>query len=277
MRGKLQVRDRLILERAKRLGIPEPSDAEIEARARVELRAEAEKAIAALEPITLEDLSEAGAEFETIESRGGFYDLARGLVEKGYALEGCILLLATWNAARFSKVHFEIDALRNVLIDLRDDFYALSRYNIQTVDLAFHRNRIEAIFNRFAAIKGVEYTGAAKLLHLMLPKLFVAWDAYIRGRNDKNERYYSGLPCLLSRKWCLVRYDEMGCGYVDFLLDMQSRVRGLAYANDNKTLPKNLDEWNYVQVTIRVQTLEKAEAERREKEKLAEKHGRKVP
>jgi hypothetical protein len=185
--------------------------------------------------------------------------------------------LATWNATRFSKVHFEIDVLRNVLTDLGDDFHALAEYSIQTVDLAFHRNRIEAIFNRLAAIKGVEYTGTAKLLHLMLPELFVAWDAYIRGRNDKNERFYAGLPCVLSRKWCLVRYDEMGCGYVDFLLDMQSRVRGLAYANDNKTLPKNLDEWNYVQVTIRIQTLEKAEAERREKEKLAKKHRRKAP
>jgi hypothetical protein len=113
MMSKLQLRDQLILERAKQLGIPEPSDAEVEARARAELRAEAQKAIAALEPITLEDLSEADAEFEKVEARGGFYDPARRLVEKGYALEGCILLLATWNAARFSKVHFEIDALRN--------------------------------------------------------------------------------------------------------------------------------------------------------------------
>jgi hypothetical protein len=111
----------------------------------------------------------------------------------------------------------------------------------------------------------------------MLPELFVAWDAYIRGRNDKNERFYSGLPCVLSKKWCLVRYDEMGGGYVDFLLDMQSRVRGLAYGNGNKTLPKNLDEWNYIQVTIRIQALEKAEAERREKEKQAKKHHPKTP
>ena len=41
-----------------------------------------------MEPITLEDLSEGAAEFERVEPRGGFYDLARGLVEKGYTLEG---------------------------------------------------------------------------------------------------------------------------------------------------------------------------------------------
>jgi len=274
MMDKLQLRDRLILERAKQLGIPEPSDAEVEACARTEFRAEAQKAIAALEPIILEDLSEAGAEFEKVENRGGFYDLARGLVEKGYALEGCILLLATWNAARFSKVDFEIDALRNALTHLSDDLSALAGYSIQTVDLEFHRSRIEAMFNRLAAIKGVEYTGASKLLHLILPELFVAWDAYIRG--GKDERFYSGLPCVISRKWCLVRYDQIGCGYVDFLLDIQSRVRSLAYAKGSKTLPKNLDEWNYVQVTIRIQALEKAEAERREKEKQAKEHRRKA-
>jgi hypothetical protein len=274
MMSKLQLRDRLILDRAKQLGVPEPSDAEVETRARAELRAEAQKATAALQPITLEDLSEAGAEFEKVEARGGFYDLARGLVGKGDALEGCILLLATWNAARFSKVHFEIDALRNALTDLRDDFSALAGYDIQTVDLGFHRGRIEAMFNRLAAIKGVEYTGASKLLHLMLPELFVPWDAYIRGGTD--ERFYSGLPCVISGKWCLVRYEQIGCGYVDFLLDMQSRVRDLAYAKCSKTLPKNLDEWNYVRVTIRVQALEKAEAERREKEKQAKEHRRKA-
>lgn len=63
MMGKLQLRDLLILERAKQLGIPEPSDAEVETRARAELRAAAQKAIAALEPMILKDLSEAGAEF----------------------------------------------------------------------------------------------------------------------------------------------------------------------------------------------------------------------
>jgi len=273
---KLQLRDQLILNRAKQLGIPEPSDAEVETRARAELRAEAQKAIAALEPITLEDLSEAGAEFEKTETRHSFYDLARGLVEKDFALEGCILLLATWNAARFSKVRFQVDALRDALTDLRDDFSAFAGYSIQTVDLEFHRSRIEAMFDRLAAIKGVEYTGAAKLLHLMLPELFIPWDAYIRGRNDKVERLYSGLPCVISGKWCLVRYDEMGCGYVDFLLDMQSRVRGLAYANGSKTLPKNLDEWNYVRVTMRIQAQENAEAERRKKEKQAKEHHRKA-
>ena len=88
---------------------------------RAELRAEARRAIDALEPITLEDLAEAAAKFERIEPRGGFYSLARGLVEKDLPLEGCILILATWNAARFSNVIFDIDAFRSTLAELSDD------------------------------------------------------------------------------------------------------------------------------------------------------------
>jgi hypothetical protein len=50
----------------------------------------------------------------------------------------------------------------------------------------------------------------------------------------------------------------------------------LAYGKGSKTLPKNLDEWNYVQVTIRIQALEKAKAELREKEKQAKGDRRKA-
>ena len=88
MTTKLQLSERLILERAKQLGISEPSDTEVEAHVRAELRAEARMAIDALEPITLEDLAEAAAKFERIEPRGGFYSLARGLVERDLPLEG---------------------------------------------------------------------------------------------------------------------------------------------------------------------------------------------
>ncbi len=270
MTSKLQLRDKLLLERAKQLGIPEPSGVEL----RAEMRAGIQKMIAALVPITLEDLSEAGAEFERVEPRGGFYSLARGLVEKGSALEGCILILATWNAGRFSKVHFKIDDLRNALAELRDDFSALAGYTIQTIQLESHRNRIEAMFNRLAKVKGVEYTGAPKVMHLMLPELFVPWDAYIRGRSDKGDRIYVGLPCVNSKKWCLVRYDQNGYGYVDFLLDTQSRVPGLVYSTSGKTLAKILDEWNYVQVTIPIQAIEKAEEEQRKKEKRARQKAR---
>jgi len=271
MTRKLPLRERLILDRARQLGIPEPSDAAVEAHARAQLRAKAQMSIASLEPITLEDLAEAAAEFEEIEPRGGFYRLARGLVEKGLSLEGCILILATWNAGRFSKVHFKIDDLHNALAELRGDFAALAEYTIQSAELESHRTRIEAMFNRLAAIKGVEYTGAPKVMHVIHPELLVAWDAYIRGRSDKEDRLYVGLPCVDSKKWCLLRYDQAGSGYVDFLLDMKSRVQTLDYPKGGKTLAKALDEWNYVRVTIPIQVTEKAEEKRRKEAKKAKK------
>ncbi len=57
---------------------------------------------------------------------------------------------------------------------------------------------------------------------------------------------------------------------------MQSRVRGSAYHSGSQTLPKNLDEWNYVQVTIRIRVLKKAKAELREKEKQGKELRRKA-
>jgi hypothetical protein len=102
-------------------------------------------------------------------------------VEKGFALEGCILILATWNAGRFSKVHSKICDLRNHTLDCVTIFPP----SPVTPSRQSSWNRIEAMFNRFSKIKGVEYTGGPKVMHLMLPELFVPWDAYIRGRSDK--------------------------------------------------------------------------------------------
>ena len=106
MTRKLQIRERLILERAKQLGISEPSDAEVEALMRAELRAEARRAIDALEPITLEDLAEAAAKFERIEPRGGFYSLARGLVEKDFAARRLHPDIGNVERSPFLKRHF---------------------------------------------------------------------------------------------------------------------------------------------------------------------------
>lgn len=65
--------------------------------------------------VTVADLQKASEEFASrVEKPGGFYDLARGLLQKGCDLEGCVLILATWNFPRFRWVisKFDVDALR---------------------------------------------------------------------------------------------------------------------------------------------------------------------
>ena len=115
------------------------------------------------------------------------------------------------------------------------------------------------VFNRLKQIKGIECTGAAKVMQLKCPELFVMWDRYTRGQVD--EKLYKDLPCVASRKWFYRKYDENGKGYVRFLFDIQRRFSGLP---DNPTVPrtlaKTIDEFYYVKITLAIQDKEAREA-----------------
>jgi hypothetical protein len=215
-----------------------------------------------LAPITWEDLLPAVEKIRSFEKRGIFYDLALGLVRAGHDVEGCILFLATFNSQRFrvAASDFDIDGLKNLLnCELRADFEILARYSIRDIDLNEHGSRVEMVFNRLKQIKGIECTGAAKVMQLKCPELFVMWDRYIRGQVD--EKLYKDLPCVASRKWSYHEYDENGKGYVTFLSDIQNRFRGLP---DNptvcRTLAKSIDEFYYVEITLQIQDKEAREA-----------------
>lgn len=219
----------------------------------------AERENADLAPITLEDLLQASEKIRSFEKRGSFYDLALGLVRAGHEVEGCILFLATFNSRRFTVAasDFDIDGLKNLLCcELRSDFEILARYSIQDIDLNEHGSRIEMVFNRLAKIKGVECTGAAKLMHLKCPELIVMWDLSTRG--GKDEKLYEGIPCVSSRKWSFRKYGENGKEYVRFLSDQKQ----LCYLPDNptgsRTLAKALDEFYFVEITLPIQEKEKA-------------------
>jgi len=220
-------------------------------------------------PITLEDLAAASEEFRLTEKRGIFYDMALGLVRAGYEIEGCILVLATWNFASFRYVtDYDIEGFKNLVsCELRDDFAALADWNIQTIDLTAHGSRIENMFNRLASMKEVLYTGATKVMHLKCPELFVIWDDYIRG--GKPLRLYAKLGCISSGKWRCKKYKKTGSGYVSFLTDIQDRFRALQYPSGTKTLAKAIDEYHYVNVTLPIQDREALEEAKMEVAKAA--------
>ena len=217
-----------------------------------------------LVPITWEDLLPAVEKIRSFEKRGSFYDLALGLVRAGHDVEGCILFLATFNSQRFrvAASDFDIDGLRNLLnCELRGDFEILARYGIRDIDLNEHGSRIEMVFDRLKQIKGVECTGAAKLMQLKCPELCVMWDSYTRGGGDVDEELYKDLPCVSSRKWSYHKYDENGKGYVTFLSDIQNRFRGLPdHPTVSRTLAKTIDEFYYVEITLQIQDKEAREA-----------------
>ena len=68
-----------------------------------------------------------------------------------------------------------------------------------SIDLSVYGSHITSIFNALSAIKGVEFTGAPKLMHLKNPGLFVMWDDYIRGA--KARRYYGQLEISQNGEW----------------------------------------------------------------------------
>uniref|UniRef100_UPI0025BD0871 hypothetical protein n=1 Tax=Desulfonatronospira sp. TaxID=1962951 RepID=UPI0025BD0871 len=140
--------------------------------------------------ITQPTFDRAVNQYDERERRTDFFALSRRLIVHGFEVEACMLLLATWNFARFRYAvkQFDIEGFRKTLTELSDHFVQLRGQTIMSFDLSAHGSHITAIFNALSTIRGVEFTGAPKLMHLKNPDLFVMWDDYIRCARTR--RYY---------------------------------------------------------------------------------------
>jgi len=88
---------------------------------------------------------------------------------------------------------------------------------------------MKQVYSRLSAVKGVEYTGGSKVMHLLNPKLFLIWDTAMR------EHYgYS---------------DATANEYLEYHKLLQKRVRGVKWHSESKTLPKAIDEYHYYTIT----------------------------
>ena len=207
------------------------------------------------------------SEFDRLEKRTYFFGLSNNLIKKGFKIEAYILLLATWNFARFRYAvkQFDIDEFKKTLNDLRKDFKVLQNKRIETIDLFQYSSNIATIFNTLSNIKGVEYAGAPKLMHLTNPKLFIMWDGYIRG--TKTKKYYDKLDIVKSKEWIHKKYKSTAEDYLNFLKDMQCYFNHLKSPSNKKTLAKAIDEFNYVKITLPIQEMEKEEKINKKKRK----------
>lgn len=196
-------------------------------------------------------------EFDLRESRSDFFGLASKLMRDGYKIEAYLLLLATWNFARFRYAvkDFNVDTFTETVQKLEPDFESLAHLTIATANLDVHRHQITSIFKTLSQIRGVEYTGAPKLMHLRNPAFFVMWDEYIRG--EKPKKLYARLPIVQSGDWVFCRYAKSSDSYFEFLKDMQARFSHLTTLDQRKTLAKAIDEFNYVSITLPIQQWEK--------------------
>jgi hypothetical protein len=195
--------------------------------------------------------------------RGQLYARALRLISQGFAIEAHLLILATWNFARFRYVvpSFILADYESRLSSLLATFRGLAACDIATLNLKGHRQAIVDAFDNLAAVKGVERTGAAKALHLLLPAVFVMWDAAIAGWHSPKADYRA-LKIVQSGFWNPPTYPfaKNGSGYHDFLVYCQSRFSDFVSPDKGKTLAKCIDEFNYCTITKALPVRKKVQA-----------------
>ena len=173
------------------------------------------------------------AKFSSRELRWDFYPMFLRLMEAGFETEAMLFILSTWNFARFRYAirSFDLDHFQKVLKTLEPPFDKLKKENFKTINFDKYKEDIGKIFISLSLIKGIEKTGAPKLMHLKIPEVFVMWDSFIRN-------YYG-----------FKKGD--GEDYFAFLKLMQEKFKN-AKINQGRTLAKSIDEHNYKTITEKI-------------------------
>ncbi len=221
--------------------------------------------------INAQILDEAVHEFEEKEGRTNFFALAKHLIESGFEIEGLLLILATWNFAifRYTVKTFDIENFRKTISALKPNFENFKDQDITSANFDDYENDIKVIYIKLSQIKGIEHTGAPKIMHLKNPELFVMWDGYIRG--EKPNKYYMELKVFKDNTWKRKQYAKSFGGYIQFLKDMQTMCKGITFTHPEKSLAKAIDEFNYVNITLPIQEMEKVQKARSKSARLRQK------
>jgi hypothetical protein len=182
--------------------------------------------------------------------RAQLYYSALRLIDAGFRTEAHLLILATWNFARFRYVTrtFNLEEYQGTLDCLTKLLNPLDGCELMDSDLKEHRTHIVQAFDKLACIEGIRFTGAAKILHLMYPRFFVMWDRFISGQYPKRE--YLKLEIVQSGFWPYRKFVCSGDGYYDFLEVCQKRFQGLVSPDPRRPLAKCIDEFNFTKITF---------------------------
>jgi hypothetical protein len=168
--------------------------------------------------------------FEEIEdARDQLWDRAQVLIEKGFEVEAYILILATWNFARFRYFmkSFDLRKFDNVIKNINPIFKNLENKQFESSDFTdnIFISDIKLIYTQLKSI--AEQTGATKIMALKNSKLFVMWDTEIRK---------------------IYKIDNKGTAYdyIEFLIKMQDYFKNINWDGKVQPLAKAIDEYNYV-------------------------------
>lgn len=208
--------------------------------------------------ISRQEFLQTTRQFSDVEKRGSFYDMALDLIEKGFELEAHFLLLATWNFAyfRYAVNDFHINNYKETLINLKPHFNRFKGLEFRTINFDEYQEDVKKIFSTLSQIKGIGFTGASKIMNLSCPKVFVMWDGYIRG--ESTQKCYSGLDIVKNSGFKVRKYQKNAEGYIAFLKDMQATFGHIRFRDTKyRTFAKAIDEFNYVNITLPIQKMEK--------------------
>jgi hypothetical protein len=180
--------------------------------------------------MTQEEFESRIAEFDNSEPmRSQLYGMGLRLIGSEYEIEAYLLILATWNFARFRYVTrtFDLNRFRETITAIGPIFQRLSNASIEGADLNRLGSDIKAIYSQLKPL--VQQTGASKIMHFKQPKLFIMWDTDIR-------TYYH-IPAAASA-------DD----YLSFLTLMKTTFGHLQWNRNDKTFAKAIDEYNFLLV-----------------------------
>ena len=168
--------------------------------------------------------------FQKIEdARDQLWDRAKVMIKKGFEIEAYVLILATWNFARFRYFmkNFDLHKFQDVITKVNPIFQKLEYKKFEDVNFSdsFLVSDIKFIYSELKKI--AEQTGASKIMALKNPKLFIMWDTEIRRMYKINNKGGA---------------DD----YVQFLIKMRNDFSNIKWNNRTKPLAKAIDEYNYV-------------------------------
>jgi len=165
------------------------------------------------------------------ELANDFYPMFLRLMQNGLEIEAYLLILSTWNISRFKFVvtDFNLVKFKEQIKRLEPLFNKFKRTDFRTINFDEYSVEIKKIFRTLSAIKGVEKTGASKIMHLKVPETFVMWDDKIRHNYDCSSK-------------------EDGQDHLEFLKKMQE-LYGHMKDKSGRTLAKRIDEHNYATIT----------------------------
>lgn len=194
--------------------------------------------------INQEEFNKNLKEFDESENRGSYYPMFLNMIEKGFETEAFLFILSTWNFAafRYAMQDFNLKDFKEVVSNLKPLFDKFKGTSIESINLDNYEKDIIYIFDTLAKIKGIQYTGASKLMHLTVPEVFIMWDTHIR------------------KAWNFKKGSSED--YFNFLKKMQEEFKGISKKKE-RTLAKCIDEYNYVKFTL--PALEKQREKRKKK------------